>query len=138
VILFARGLENNKAFGELLRKLDAECTKHRLARLRVFVVYLSDKLTNVSAQDDEREDLVKKIENVQDALKLNNVVLTLAAKGDVSKYDLDDSVALTVVMYRNLRIVASHTVAATELEKSDGPALKAILGDISSKLLPKR
>jgi hypothetical protein len=138
VLLFARDLEENEAFLDLVKKLEDACTKHRLGRLRAFVVFLPDKLTNVSAQDDERGEAVKKIEKIQAALKLSNVVLTLAAKGDVAKYELDPSAALTAVLYRNLRIQASRTVSRDELDKADGPAVKALLADVTDKLLPKR
>jgi hypothetical protein len=138
VVLFARDLEGDKGFQDLLKKLEEACTKHRLARLRCFVVFLPDKLANVSAQDDERGEAIKKIEKLQDALKLTNVVLTLAAKSDVAKWGLDDAAALTAVMYRNLRIMASRTVARDELEKEDSPAVADLLADVTGKLLPKR
>jgi hypothetical protein len=138
VILFAHGLEKDAAFGKLLQQLDAACTKHRADRLRAFVVFLFDDLTNVAAQDDQRAKAIKTVENVQNALKLSNVVLTIAARNDLAKYELDDTVALTVVMYRNLRIQASRTVSRDELDKENSPAIKAILADVSGKLLPRR
>jgi hypothetical protein len=151
VMLFARNLEENKAFRDLLKKLDEACTKHRASRLRAFVVFLSDDLPSFTVkgtdQNDtlarqaellkKQEDLVKKIEEVQGGLKLSNVVLTLGAKSDLAKYELDDSVALTAVLYRNLRIQASRTVSRDQLDQVDGPEIKALLADVSGKLLPR-
>ena len=79
--------------------------------------------------------MVRRIEKVQDACKLSNVVLTLAAKKDVAKFKPDNS-ALTVVMYRNLKIQASRRLAKPD--DLNGEAVKAILADIPDKLLPKR
>jgi hypothetical protein len=138
VMIFARGVDDNDAFKDLLKKLDKACADNRQSRLRAFVVFLSDDLTNVAAQDDEREKMIARVEKLQDALKLSNVVLTLAAKGDLAKYDLDDAAALTVVMYRNLRIKASRTISRDELDKENSPAVKALLGDLTGKLLTKR
>ena len=138
VMLFARGLEDSEGFRELLKKLDDSCTKNRPSRLRAFVVFLSDKLTNVAAQDEERDEMVRKIQKIQDALKLSNVVLTVAATSDLAKYQLDEAAALTVVMYRNLSIKASRTELATDLEKADSPAIKTTLSDVTDKLLPRR
>ncbi len=138
VMLFARNLDDNEVFGKLLEQIDAACQKNRTARLRAFVVFLFDDLTNVVAQDDKRKAAVEKVEKVQAAHKLSNVVLTIAARDDLKKYELPDDVALTVVMYRNLRIQASRTVPRDSLDRMGSPAIKAVLADISDKLLPRR
>src|SRR5262245_42187528 len=46
VMLFARGLHDSEGFKELLTKLDAACSKYRVRRLRAFVVFLDDELTD--------------------------------------------------------------------------------------------
>jgi hypothetical protein len=152
VMLFARNLEENKAFRDLLKKLDEECTRKRSSRLRAFVVFLSDDLPSFSVKGSDQndtlakqaellkkqEELVKKIEQVQDGLKLANVVLTLGARDDLAKYQLDDSVALTAVLYRNLRIQASRTVSRDQLDEVGGPEIKALLADVPGKLLPRK
>jgi hypothetical protein len=138
VMLFARGLDDNEGFGKLLEQLDTACTRNRGPRLRAFVVFLFDGLTNVVTQDDKRKLAIEKVEKVQARHKLSNVVLTIAARGDLEKYELADDAALTVVMYRNLRIQASRTVPREELDKAGSPEVKAVLADVSEKLLPRR
>jgi hypothetical protein len=137
VMLFAHGLDDNEAFRDLLKKLDEACTKHRPDRLRAFVVFLYDDLTNVATQDEKREELIKKIEKVQDALKLSNVVLTLGCKPDLKKYALPEA-ALTVVMYRNLKVQASRALSRDDLNSADSAEIKAVLDDVTGKLLPRR
>jgi hypothetical protein len=47
--------------------------------------------------------------------KLNHVILTLDNKEDLKKYGLDDSKFVTVVLFKQLKIVAVFTLAKNEL-----------------------
>jgi hypothetical protein len=137
VLLVARKLNDSEGFRDLLKKLDAAIDKNRLSRLRAFVVFLEEKM-NVVTEDEKREQLEKDIQKVADDLGLKNVVLTLAGSKDLAKYDLDDTAALTAILYRTLRIRGSHTFERDDLEKADSAAVKALMTDVSDKLLPKR
>ena len=61
--------------------------------------------------------------------------MALAAKGDLAKYKLDDATALTAVLYKKLKIEATHRFAA---DKVDAAAVKAVLADVSAKLGAKK
>jgi hypothetical protein len=137
VLLVARKLNDSEGFRDLLKKIDAAIDKNRLSRLRAFVVFL-EKDMNVVTEDEKREQLEKDIQKVADDLGLKNVVLTLAGSKDLAKYDLDDAAALTAILYRTLRIRGSHTFERDDLEKADSAAVKALMTDVSDKLLPKR
>src|SRR5262245_44862019 len=122
------------------KKIDGGTLKNRLRRLRAFVVILDDSLPNkgdVVKEDDKRDRLEKDIQKIADDLSLKHVVLTLAAKGDLKKYEIDDSKALTAVLYRTLTIRSSHTFLTNELEKKDARALEPLLDAVIEKLLPK-
>lgn len=134
VMLFARGLDDNKAFLDLLKKVDAAIDRNRKGvQLRAFVVFLYDDLTDVTDQDEKREELTRKLADLEKDIKLPNVVLTLSCPKDLARYALDDS-ALTAVLYRKLKIAATHRVPADKLDAVDGPAVKAILSDVTGKL----
>jgi hypothetical protein len=138
VMLFARNLEENAAFRDLLTKIDAAIDRNPAVRMRSFVVFVSDDIANVVADDDKRVEAAKKIQKVADDLKLKNVVLTLASKSDVAKYALDDAAALTAVLYKQLRIEAVHKVSRDKLDKADADAVKAIMKDVAGKLKATR
>lgn len=131
VMLFAKGsLADDAAFGKLLQSLDSAIERNRKGvRLHAFVVFLFDDLTDVLMQDDKREEHARRLESVAQNLKLRSVVLTLASKADLAKYRLPDD-ALTAVLYRKLRIAATHKSAADKVDA----ATKEILADVSGKL----
>jgi hypothetical protein len=137
-MLFARNLEDNPAFRDLLVKLDAAIERNPSVRMRSFVVFIADDIADVVADDDKRSEAEKRIQKVADDLKLKNVVLTLASKSDVAKYALDDATALTGVLYKQLRIEAVHKVARDKLDKADADAVKAIMKDVVEKLKATR
>jgi hypothetical protein len=132
VMLFAKGgLDDNAAFGKLLQGLDTAIERNRKgARLHAFVVFVYDDLTDVLGQDDLREQHARRLEKLAEDLKLRWVVLTLAGKPDLAKYRLGDD-ALTAVLYRKLKIAATHKAAGAD--KVDDAA-KAILADAAGKL----
>ncbi len=138
VMLVARGLDESKGFQDLLTRLEETIVKERTSRLRAFVVFLYDDLTDVSTQDEKREERAKKIEQLGEKLKLRNVVLTLGSKSDLKKFALDDSAALTAIQYRNLRIESTRTASPDDLASPGAAAIKAILDDTTGKLLTRR
>ncbi len=138
VLLFARNLEDNAAFRDLLGKLDGAIERNPGVRMRSFVVFVADDIANVVAEDDKRVEAEKRIQKVADDLKLKNVVLTLASKSDVAKYALDDASALTGVVYKQLRIEGVHKVSRDKLDKADADPVKAIMKDVAAKLKATR
>ncbi|MFO0926345.1 MAG: hypothetical protein U0736_04805 [Gemmataceae bacterium] len=136
VMLLVNGHDDSKGVQALLQKLDAAIENSRRARLRAFVVFVFDDLTNVVTQDEKREELAKRLERLVEDLKLRHVVVGLADKGELEKYALGDG--LTAVLYRKLRIASAHRVAADKLEDAESPPLKAIVDDVTERFLPKK
>lgn len=135
VMLFARGVEDNAAVRDLLTKLDAAIDRNRrFVRLRTFVVFLFEDLTDAVAQDEKRDAYASRLEKLAEDLKLRHVVVSLAGSADLPSYRLPAEPGLTAVLYHKLRIVATHRVPADKLTGADSPALKAILADVASKL----
>lgn len=137
VMMFARDVEKSEGFRDLLKKLDAAGRDNPAGRLRCFVVFLVPGLDKVMEDDGKRDDARLKLEPLADDLGLKLVVLTIAGAKDVEKYKLDDNLALTVGMYRDLRFTAIHKVKREDLDAKDSPAIAAILAD-AAKLTPKR
>ena len=52
----------------------------------------------------------------------------------MGKYGLDDTTALTAVLYKNLRIESVHKVPRDKLDKADADAVKSIMADVANKL----
>jgi hypothetical protein len=129
VMLFVRDLAPTDPVKELLKNLDERIDKNPAARLHAFVVFLSDELPDVLANNDKREELAKRVEDLASGLMLKNVVLTLDSNKDVEKYALGDSWA-TAILYSKFRVVAVHT-----LQKADAQAAaEKILADVGAKL----
>ena len=140
VMLVARNLDDSAGFRDLLQKLNTLVDTNQRIRLRAFVVALYDDLTDVVTQDDKRDELAGRLERLAGDLKLGGVVLTLAAPKDLAKFKLDETAALTAVVYHKLKITAVRDFNRDVLEKPDGPEAKALLGDVSAlagKLNPK-
>jgi hypothetical protein len=132
VLIIARGLNQDPAFAKLLTALDNAIEKNPATRLHAFVVFLSDDLPDVVANDDKREELAAKIGDLGKSLK--HVVLCLDSKKDLEKYDLGDA-AVTVILYNKLKIVAVHSLAKGKL---DDQTMNQILTEVAEKLGAKR
>lgn len=136
VMLLVRGLEDNAELKDLLRKIDAKIeANRRFVRLRAFIVFIQDDITNLTEEDDKRDEVARRLERFAEDLKLRNVVVALAAKPDLAKYRIDDATALTAVLYQKLKILATHRFTA---DKVDAAAVKAILADVAGKLGAKK
>jgi hypothetical protein len=130
-MLVVRGLEEDAALEALVQALDGAVARNPALHLNVFVVFLSDELTNVVTDDDTRDRLAGRLEEkLAETLKLRHVVLSLDDKADLARYDLDASKTLTVVLYRNLEILASHALKRDEIKGKT----KAILDQVADKL----
>jgi hypothetical protein len=134
VMLFARGVEDNKAFTAALKKIDAAIEKQPALRVRCFVVFLDKGLAKVVEDDDNRDKLKGKIEAAFAGWSPKQVVLTLAGTDDVKKYDLDATTPVTAVLYHKLRVKAIHKLNKDALEKEDSEAVTKLLKDVQDKL----
>jgi hypothetical protein len=133
VMLVARGLEDDKAFRELLTQLDGAIERNPLLRLHAFVVFVRNDLADPSLMDDKRQEVEKQVRNLADALKLKHVVLTLGGKADLEKYKLDDGAALTALLYRKLRIEASHAVGRGQVKDAAGKVVEEVKSKLGAK-----
>lgn len=135
VMLLVRGTDGTDALKDLLKKLDKAIEDNRrFVRLRAFVVFAQDDLSNLTEEDEKRDAAAKKLEAFADDLKLRHVVVALAAKPDLEKYKLGDA-ALTAVLYKKLKIAATHRFA---MDKVDDAAVKAVMTDLKDKLGAKK
>jgi hypothetical protein len=132
VLIIARGLELAGDLKDLLTKLDATIEKNPNARLHAGVIFLTDDLPDVVTNDDKREELTPKIEDLGKGLK--HVVLALDSKKYLDKYDLGDA-AVTVILYNKLKIVAVHSLTKGKL---DDQAVNQVLAEVADKLGAKR
>jgi hypothetical protein len=133
VLLFARGLNDNAAFRDLLQKLDSAIERNPSARLRCFVVFLADDLPSPIDDDDKREGAAAAVEKLGADLK--HVVLCLGSRADAKKYEVQDDSAFTALLYKRLFMESIHLAPA---DKVDEALEKTILGEVSSKLGAKR
>ncbi len=136
VLLLVRGTEANDALKDFLRKLDRVIDDNRrFVRLRVALVFVPNDLNNVIEEDGKREMLAKQLEAFVEDLKLRNIAVALAAKSDLAKYQLDDSTAMTAILYSKLKILATHRWTADILDEA---AMNRLAADIKAKLGVKK
>lgn len=135
VLIFHRGVDINDAFRELLKGIDNAITKNPATRLKSFVVFLEESVSEVvgasDKADDKREELEKKVLVLGNALKLEHVVLCLDSKSDVEKYNLPDKTDVTVILYRKLKVLSSTSLPA---DKISAETVQEILTAVGSKL----
>lgn len=133
VVLFVRDLEVTDTLKDLLKQLDEQITKNPAARLHAFAVFVSNELPDVLADDDKREVVAKRLEDLGNGLGLKELVVCLDDPKDVEKYASGDAWA-TALLYRQFRIVAIDPLPKTDAK----PAEDKILADVREKLKPKR
>jgi hypothetical protein len=131
VIVFVREPDASDAVRDLLQQLDQRIEKNPAARLHAFAVFFSGDLSKVVADDDKRDELSKRVEDLSNGLGLKHVVLCLDSPDDpgLEKYALGDAWA-TVVLYDKYRIVDVR-----KLQKTDGKdKTDQILAEVGEKL----
>jgi hypothetical protein len=129
VMLFVRDLEPSNSLSELLKQLDERIDLNPAARLHAFAVFVTDDQTDVLTDNDKREVMARKLEDLANQLMLKNVVFCLDSPKDVQKYALGERWGMAV-LYAKYRIVAVH-----ELAKADTKAeVDKILADVATKL----
>jgi len=157
VMLFAHNLDTNKGFRDLLKSLDSALDRHRIARLRSFVVFVYDKedpkdpdfrvagkpdvkaddLKKYNELEDRRQKIAGDLEKMVGDLGLKQVVVTFAGKKDLEAYALKDEHALTAVLYKDLRIASVHRLTLDQLNEPESPQAKAIL-EAADKLAARK
>jgi hypothetical protein len=131
VLVFLRDLTVTPPLRKLLSGLDNAIAKNPAVRLAATVTFLSDDLPNVVEDDDKRDELKAKVQEIARGLSLKQVVLGLASKPDVEKYLGGENVAVTVVLYKKFRIVFSHALGRDEVTDA---AVEQILAEVASQL----
>src|SRR5262249_16641256 len=134
VMIFARGVEDNKAFVAALKKIDAAIEKHPALHVRCFVVFLDKSVAKGMEDDDARDNMKEKVEAGYGSWTPRQVVLTVAGTDDVKKYDLDATTPVTAVLYHKLRVKAIHKLNKDALEKEDSEVVTKLLKDVHDKL----
>jgi hypothetical protein len=133
VLIFAREVPTAGASLALLQKVDKALEDHQAASLKAFVVFLSPNF----AKEEDRKDLVQKIESLT---KLpDQPVKQLALSADSASeleqlYKLDKGAELTVLLYKELKVVNNFAYAKDKLTDKD---VDAVLTAVD-KMLPAK
>jgi hypothetical protein len=114
VLIFARKL--SLPLTALTRKLDVAVSRNRSARLRAVLVVLSDDA-----------GMEKKLEDLASEDGIRNVSLAVMEPAGPKHYKLSPAADVTVVLYRNSKVVANH---AFRPGKFDEKGIGAILRDV--------
>src|SRR5262249_10956317 len=103
--VFVKGTDNLEGVGALLQALDAAAMnkKNEKAGLAAFAIFIDEQLPDVVGNDDKREELAKKLDDI--AGKLDRVVLALEGRGNLEKYQLNPDAEGTLLLYNKLKIV---------------------------------
>jgi hypothetical protein len=131
VLVFVRDLTLTPPLRKLLSGLDNAIAKNPAVRLAATVTFLSDDLPNVVEDDDKRDELKAKVQEIARGLALKQVVLGLDSRPDVEKYLGGENVAVTVVLYKKFQIVSSHALGRDEVTDA---AVQQILAEVATQL----
>jgi hypothetical protein len=129
VAIFARTVPTkpDAPLADLIKKLDDLIAKRPDVRLGAFVVFLND------AKETEREALIKSLEKLSAALKLQHVVLSIGPAAGPEGYDIDKDAEVTVLVYQKLEVKANFAFPrGTPLTAKDADTIAAEV----QKLLP--
>jgi hypothetical protein len=120
VLVFGRGITDPLI--KLSKKLDAEISKNKVARLRAVLVILRE--------DNETE---RALNEFGERLGIEKVSLAIMADGPKT-YKLSQQADVTVVAYNRYKVEANHAFRKGELNDK---AIETILADVS-KLVSRR
>jgi hypothetical protein len=124
ILLFVRDTDSPDSLNDLLKQIDARIDKNPVARLHAFAVFLTDNKTDLVTDNDKRDQLARKLEDLGNGLMLKHVVLCLDTPKDIDQYGLGEQWGLGV-LYQKFRIISAHT-----LSKESGPEAEKLLGNI--------
>jgi hypothetical protein len=133
-MIFVRGTDDLQGVTALLQGLNeaVKTKKNERARLAAFAVFTDEALPDVVGNDDERERVAKKLDDM--AAKLDRVVVSIESKTNLDKYNLKPDPEVVIVLYDNLKVVDVIGKGRGNLTKETVPAL---VNDIVSKLVKK-
>jgi hypothetical protein len=138
-MVVVRGTEITEPLKFLLVKFDAAVEKNPNTRLASFAIFLTDQVKEIAAKDgdddDKREELEKKLEDVQRDAGLKRVTLALATKKMLEKYQIADTAEVVVLLYHRYRVVSHHSLTREQLTEEKA---KEILGEVAEKLGARR
>ena len=118
--MFARKIDGSLT--SLVKQINEEVGKNGDKRLSSFVVFLTD----------DSDELAPKVEKLAESEKIGNVPLTIGeiAAGPPA-YKIDKDAEVTVMLWKNMKVVANHAFKAGELHKKQ---IEAVVKDIPKVL----
>ena len=134
VLVFKKGSDFGEPFVRLLKGIDTAVVKNNRARLHAFAVVLDGELVDVVKEDPKRKALRPKLLQLDKAAGLNegaDVPLAIDSKGDLVPYKLNDDAEVTVLFYRDQKVIANYAFS-----KLDDKAVDSILKEGLAKLVP--
>jgi hypothetical protein len=120
-MIFAR--EVSGPLTSLVKQVDALTGKHQAADMGSFVVFCSDD-----------EKLEKQLKQLAEKEKLKNIILSIDNPAGPTDYNVSKEADVTVVLYRQHKIIANHAFRKGELTER---AIAKIVADVP-KILPKK
>jgi hypothetical protein len=114
-MVFAR--EANDGLTSLVKKLDSEVASKKSARLKAFVVFLTD--------EDNAE---KKIKDLADKNGVKNVSLAVDNPTGPGHYKISRDADVTVVLYKGHQVKANHAFKKGEFTDK---SVAAVVGELS-------
>jgi hypothetical protein len=127
--VFVRGTDDLQGLTAFLQALDAAVKKNEKSRLAAFAIFVDEQLPNVVGNDEKREELAKKLDDL--AGKLDKVTVALASKKDLEKYPFAPDAEVTLLLYNKLKIVEARALTRGKLTKD---AIPSLVNEIVSKL----
>ena len=113
----------------LVRRLDASIEQNQEARLHAFMVVLSPQFrssaidskaqerADIIKETDARNELLKRLENRATAMK--SVILGVTGAEGPKIYKLNPKAELTVVFYKQLKVVENYTYQPGKMTQDD-------------------
>ncbi|HLJ95284.1 MAG TPA: hypothetical protein VKU02_19050 [Gemmataceae bacterium] len=129
VLIFAREAPSDQApLAVLLQKLDEAMDRYKNAELRAGVVVLNEDF----AKEETRKDLVRRWEGT--AKDLKHVLVAVAGPDGPENYNINKNADVTVLLYKEHKVVANFAFAKDKLTEKDVNAiLVAMKGLIGAK-----
>jgi quercetin dioxygenase-like cupin family protein len=121
VLVFAR--EMDESLADLIKELDAEVVKKKSAKLRAVVVILS-----------EPDAVETKMKDYAGKQALQGVNLAIMEPSGPTQYKLSRQAAVTVLLYKRLRVETNHTFKKSTLDET---GIAGIIADVA-KLVSRR
>lgn len=119
-MIFARDVSDSLT--SLVKKVDASVVAHSKEKMGSFVVFCSDE-----------ESLKDKLSGLAEKEKLKKVILSIDLPTGPEKYKIAKDADVTVVLYNQRKVMASHAFKKGEMSDKDIDAIMADLPKILEK-----